>query len=399
MANKRVSSRYGGMRKRWWLLRPVDWLYALLPRRTGGGLLLVRMDGIGDMTLFQPYATAYCRALGFTPETTTILGIDAWKQLAPRLFPGFRIDIISERKYEKSLFYRLGVNLRLRRKGYDVVVTSSHFRKLMLHDSLVLATAAPVKIAAQAYRSDRTRREFDWSEAQMTRVLPTGSHPTHECTRHERFLAGLTGQPLPPIPKFLDWKEGDAALPRGRTHVVLNFGSAEPGRNWPLENYLEIAARAIAAGATPVFVGGAQESKASARIDETFAPGEVVNLIGATSLTGLMDVLNSADILVSNETGPGHLGILVGTPTIMIYGGGHAGSFMPYPEDSDFRKTSTFLNVPMDCYGCLWDCKFPRDASDPFRCIASVGVDEVWRAVAERLDSAKLTASGDASSS
>jgi len=375
------------MRKRWWMFRPIDWLCACLPRRRGGGLLIIRMDGIGDMALFQPYATAYAQALGYTPETTTILGVDSWRQLAPRLFPRFRVETLSLKRYEKKFLYRLRMNLHLRRKGYDTVVAPAHFRKIMLHDSLVLATAAPTRIVAKAFRSDRTCHEFDWSEARMTRVIPTGEHPVHECERHQRFLEQLLETSLEPIRKIVDWVGEADALSQDETHVVLNYGSTEPGRNWPVDNYIEIAKRLVADGVMPVFVGGDRETEALPKINAAFAPGEIINLIGTTSLTGLMDVLKAADLVLSNETGPAHLAILVGTPTIMIYGGGHAGSFMPYPADPEFDPIATFLDAPMECYGCLWDCKFPREESDPFHCVASVAIDDVWTAVKQRLAS------------
>lgn len=375
-----------GMRKRWWMFRPIDWLCACLPRRRGGGLLLVRMDGIGDMALFQPYVDAYREALGYSREQTTILGCDSWRALGPSLFPGYRLETIAEKRFEKSFLYRLKVCLRLRRAGYDTAVAPAFFRKVMLHDSLVLATGAAERIVARATRSRRTQREFDWTEARMTRVIATGEHPTHEIVRHRRFVEAASGRPLPPV-KLVDWPIREVPVATDRPYAVLNFGSNEPGRNWPLDNYLDLGERLLAAGVTPVFVGGARETAAKAKIAERFPDGRAVDLIGATSLIGLIDVMRRAALTVSNETGPGHLAILVGTPTVMIYGGGHAGSFMPYPEAPETRHAA-FAHVPMECYHCLWLCRYPHRPADPFPCIAAVPVDAVWAEVAPRLPGA-----------
>lgn len=372
-----------GMRKRWWMFRPIDWLCACLPRRRGGGLLLVRMDGIGDMALFQPYVDAYREALGYGREQTTILGCDSWRTLGPALFPGYRLQTIAEKRFEKSFLYRLKVCLGLRRAGYDVVAAPAFFRKVMLHDSLVLATGAPERIVARAFRSPRTRREFDWTEAQMTRVIDTGDHPTHERVRHRRFIATVSGRGLPPV-TLADWPLRDTPVPSNRPYAVLNFGSNEPGRNWPLANYLALGKRFLLAGVTPVFVGGPRETPAKAEIAAAFPDGGALDLIGATCLTGLIDVMRRATVVVSNETGPGHLAILVGTPTVMIYGGGHAGSFMPYPDDPETRH-ATFVHAPMACYHCLWLCRHPHDPAQAFPCIAAVDVDAVWTQVADRM--------------
>ena len=43
-----------GMRKRWWLFRPFDLIARNLPIISSPhDILVVRMDGIGDMTLFR----------------------------------------------------------------------------------------------------------------------------------------------------------------------------------------------------------------------------------------------------------------------------------------------------------------------------------------------------------
>ena len=39
-----------------------------------------------------------------------------------------------------------------------------------------------------------------------------------------------------------------------------------------------------------------------------------------------------ASCVISNDTGPAHLSIALSVPTVVIIGGGHFGSFVPYPD-------------------------------------------------------------------
>lgn len=371
-----------GMRKRWWAFRIIDLLLACVPRRRGAGLLVIRMDGIGDMVLFRPFLGQYAEAFGIERNRITVLGCTSWGALAGSLFAGYRVDTIAERLYERKFFYRLKVGWKLRRAGYDVVACDSFFRKTMLHDSLVLATGAPQTVVGVPYRSPQTEREFAWYLGRMTRRIDTGPHPTHELIRHQRFLEGVAGRALP-APRFtLSWPDRSPPLPPEGAYVVLNFGSNEPGRNWPLGNYLELAGRFIAEGLRAVFVGGPNERAAKERVGAL--PGGAIDLIGATSMAELLDLLKHAALVVTNETGPGHLALILGAPTVMIYGGGHAGSFMPYPERWQPAQ-ARFVNAAMSCYHCLWLCDKRASDRDPFPCVAAVPVAEVWAAARDVL--------------
>jgi len=64
-----------GMRRWWWLFRVFDILARHWPlaRRRRRGVLLVRMDGIGDMVLFRGSLDHYAEALGVGRDDITVL--------------------------------------------------------------------------------------------------------------------------------------------------------------------------------------------------------------------------------------------------------------------------------------------------------------------------------------
>ena len=51
------------------------------------------------------------------------------------------------------------------------------------------------------------------------------------------------------------------------------------------------------------------------------------DLTGRTKVPQLLDLLNHAALVVTNDTGPAHLSIGLDTPTVVIVGGGHFGCF------------------------------------------------------------------------
>ena len=73
----------GAMRRRWWLFRPFDLIARNLPLFfSRKGVLVVRMDGIGDMTLFRQSLEYYAEAFGVTTQDITVLGCKSWAAIA-----------------------------------------------------------------------------------------------------------------------------------------------------------------------------------------------------------------------------------------------------------------------------------------------------------------------------
>jgi len=110
----------------------------------------------------------------------------------------------------------------------------------------------------------------------------------------------------------------------------------------------------------------------------------VVDLTGRTSVPELLDVMKGAAGVVTNDTGPAHLAIAVGTPTVVIVGGGHFGCFVPYP-DGVAPATARFVHHPMDCYHCFWRCHLRENKTDTFPCVTAVGEQQVWDALEDLL--------------
>jgi ADP-heptose:LPS heptosyltransferase len=344
------------------------------------------MDGIGDMVLFRRALDEYAGVFNVERANITVLGCKSWGPIGSIIFKGYNVYVIDEHAFARRPFYRLKVGLIVRQIAPAVTICDSYMRRAMMADSLVWMAGAPKSISSLPFINEKTRAEFTYYLSQVDQVIDTGPYPTHEVLRHYRFLSGVSGKNiLPKVPKIIWRKERSAILQIKNNklgYAVINPGSNEYGRRWPFENYLNIANKLIMMDLSVIIIGGQNEKVVG--IPKNFNDERLVDLSGKTELPDLLDILNHAACVISNDTGPAHLSIALETPTVVIVGGGHFGSFVPYPEEicPPYVK---FAFMEMPCYHCFWHCIKRESKHEAFPCVSDVSVDTVWRYTKELL--------------
>jgi len=367
-----------GMRRRWWMFRPFDLIARHFPIFCRPrGLLVVRMDGIGDMMLFRQSLDHYAGAFGVDKAEITVLGCDSWKAIADNVFDGYRVITIDEHAYARKLMYRFRVNLMVRRLAPKIAVCDSYLRRAMMADSLVWASAASRTVVSMPYVNEPTRSEFTYYLSQVDEIIDTGPYPTHEIHRHFRFVSSVAGKRVAPEPPRIDWPDRKPAIAADGPYAVINPGSNEPGRRWPFASYVAVAEKLLAMGWRVVFVGSRDERWDAALLDDIARRPGVSDMTGRTTLAELMDLMNHARLVISNDTGPAHLSIALGSPALVIVGGGHFTSFVPYPPNV-CPENARFIYEVMDCYHCFWRCHKRASKFDVFPCVAAIPVEAVW---------------------
>jgi lipopolysaccharide heptosyltransferase II len=126
---------------------------------------------------------------------------------------------------------------------------------------------------------------------------------------------GCTGGP-PPVRLGITEKHREqarcwlAALPR--PILAIHPGASWPTKRWPPEYFAALVNRS---GASAVLVGGPREKEVgqavSSRLHVPF-----LDLTGQTTLLQLAALLESADVMVSNDSGPMHLAAALGAPVL-----------------------------------------------------------------------------------
>lgn len=107
----------------------------------------------------------------------------------------------------------------------------------------------------------------------------------------------------------------------GSHYAVLHVGASSPLKLWPAERWRALAASLAARGLDVVWSAGPGEL---AILDAIAPPPAQARIEGTLSLAQLWQVLARARLLVCPDTGIAHLGRIVGTPTVTLFGPGSA---------------------------------------------------------------------------
>jgi heptosyltransferase-1 len=114
------------------------------------------------------------------------------------------------------------------------------------------------------------------------------------------------------------------------SYAVLIPASAHQDKCWPPERFAQVAEKISSQyNLTIVTTGSASEAAAVKKVKEK-ADVQIVNLAGQTSLGELVALLKGARLVVSNDTGPGHIAAALGVPLVLMFGRANPIRLEPY---------------------------------------------------------------------
>ena len=173
----------------------------------------------------------------------------------------------------------------------------------------------------------------------------------------------------------------------GAPLVVLCPGSINSrAKRWPAERYASIADKFIETGASVALIGSRAELDVSGEVYQHMQTPPVV-LTGKTTVAEATAIISVADVLITNDTGPAHIGSAVGTPTLVIFGPTNPLTTRPLAE------TAEIIRRPPDCAPCML-----RDCPIDHRCMTAITPEEVFQQalalMSDKLHSLSLSANG-----
>jgi ADP-heptose:LPS heptosyltransferase len=117
-----------------------------------------------------------------------------------------------------------------------------------------------------------------------------------------------------------DHHEAAAVLPvrPGERLAVLQPGSTDPRRCWPPGRFAAVGDALARAGAQVAINGSAAEAPLVRAVAAAMRE-PAIDLSGRLGLGGLCALLARARVVVSNDTGPLHLALALGTPSVGIF--------------------------------------------------------------------------------
>lgn len=166
-------------------------------------------------------------------------------------------------------------------------------------------------------------------------------------------------------------------------YAVIAPGSS---RNWPVKRwaaarFAELGTRLSQRHGLPVvLIGAGFEAQLAEQICGGI-DGTATSLAGGSSIRETIELLRSASIAVSNDSGPMHLAAAVGVPVVGIFGPTNPAKWRPWGERT--RVVTAVDGCPRQ--PCYYLSSMPQcDAAD---CIGRISVEQVSAAVDELLGS------------
>ncbi len=156
-------------------------------------------------------------------------------------------------------------------------------------------------------------------------------------------------------------------------YVVFVPGSAHKDKRWPVERFAVLAEKISSQyGLSIVAVGTESEAGLIERL-KTLATTPTTNFAGRTSLSELIALLKTARLVVSNDTGPGHIAAALGTPLVLMFSWSNPARIAPYERSECIvarEPHSRGLKIK---------------STDPKHNVDTITVDEVYQKVCEQL--------------
>ena len=153
----------------------------------------------------------------------------------------------------------------------------------------------------------------------------------------------------------------------GEPVVAICPGSINSrAKRWPAEAYAALADRLIESERQVVLIGSRDEIDVSQNVASRMRHRPIV-LTGKTTLDQIIGVLATADLIVTNDTGPAHIGSALERPTLVIFGPTNPLTTRPFSPEAEI------LRHPPDCAPCML-----RDCPIDHRCMTAITVDEVF---------------------
>ncbi|CAI3936488.1 glycosyltransferase family 9 protein [Commensalibacter papalotli (ex Botero et al. 2024)] len=260
-------------------------------------ILVIRLGALGDfIQSFYPFAAI---RQYHAQDEITLLTTAPFVELAQHS-PWFNSVIVDDKPHKFNIVGRLKLQKKL--QGFDFVY--------------------------DLQTSGRSSQYFKLAgKPRWSGIAKGSSHPHDNPNRNEMHTidrqkdqlqrAGITDFPEPDL-SWLAAETGSIHKP----YAILVPGCSikRPEKRWPVEYYGEIAKLCVDKSIQPVVVGSHAEQALVESIQKQCP--QIISLIGQTTLLELSAIMKKAKFALGNDTGPMHLGAMVGCPSVVLFSSG-----------------------------------------------------------------------------
>lgn len=343
-------------------------------------ILCIRLDNMGDVMMTTPAIRAL-RESGPAGRRISLLASNAGAVLAPYLpdvdemlaldAPWVKHDHTDVRELRRMA-------ARLRRRAFDAAVIFTVYSQNPLPAAMLCHLAGIPRVLSHC-RENPYHLVSHW----VPESEPAGGI-RHEVQRQLDLVAAVGAHAADRRLRFLTRSVDRCALAAklkalgvksSGGWIVVHAGASAASRRYP-ERGLARALSLLDTGGRPVILtGSATEHALVLRIISASTGTGLVDAAGLLGLGELACLIEDADLLISNNTGPVHLAAALQTPVVDLYA-------LTNPQHTPWLVESRVLSHDVDCKYCYRSvCPQGHNA-----CLTGIAPEEIARAAQQLLE-------------
>jgi ADP-heptose:LPS heptosyltransferase len=137
-----------------------------------------------------------------------------------------------------------------------------------------------------------------------------------------------------------------AGIAPGQSYFVVHPGAASSSRRYPPDRFGRAAASLNRITGVPAVFTGSAEEEGTVEAARDAMGVDSISLAGRLGLGALGALLEGADVLLTNNTGPAHMAAALGTPVVDLYA-------LTHPQQTPWRVPARVISHSVDCRNCL----------------------------------------------
>jgi len=356
---------------------------------------IVKLDGIGDFIQATSFLRTFRREL---PQAdVTVFCRQPVAEFVRQQFPGWSVVAVPWQRAVREILLDGAIRRRLKAgPPFDLLLDLRAYRGFCettmaswIPARQKIAFRNPDLPAIRWLRLPKDERIYD-----HLLELPTVAAPgiPQDLQNHRTLATWLfpqtpgAGQSLPQLTMDRAAREQVAALletrfqlPREKPFLLVCPGTSTPRKEYPVAALAEAIRQVMLTHPMPVVIAGSPADERTTKpLSQLLSQqGPVVDVSGVFGLAQHLGLISLSRVVLSMDTCHAHFAGAMGTPAVVILGGGHHGFFAPWGESQTFR----WLTNRLPCYGCNWEC-----IHDRLLCIEDISPGVIAKNVVEVLN-------------
>lgn len=229
----------------------------------------------------------------------------------------------------------------VRRRRFDLVIDFMSFRETNL---LTWTSGAKYRLGMKRHNQSYLSFCFNRPPVFEDKTL----HVADMFQLVVTALAGNRGEETPLGSLVLPDSARDCAMQTVSDPLIVSLyvGAPVSVRRWPADRFARVADFVIERfGSSVVVLAGAPETEIAENVRRLCRRPEKVSVFSQLSVPQLAALIARSRVLVSNDTGPMHLGPAFGIRTLGIFSVGYPEHFRPLGEQSRFLRGNPIQNI------------------------------------------------------